>query len=217
MSDTVLRQVILDELEREPGIDAADIGVTVEEGVVSLTGHVPNYAQKSTVEGLVGRIKGVKGIAENLEVRFPGNVGNADDQIASRAVSSLQWNTTVPDNAVKLKVHKGWVTLSGTVEWNFQKTAAADAIRGLHGITGISNLIAIRTRPVVSAADVRKRIEKALKRNAELEAHSIRVDVEGSRVTLAGHVRAWSERHLVEDAAWATPGVATVDDLIVIS
>ena len=217
MSDTTLRQDILDELEIEPSIDAADIGVAVEDGIVTLTGHVPTYAQKTTIESLVGRIRGVKGIAEELEVRYRGSVGNSDDEIAKRAANSLQWSTVVPDDKVQVKVQKGWVTLTGTVGWNFEKVAAADAVLGLQGVTGITNNIGIKARPMVSALDVKKRIEDSLRRNAELEAKSIRVDVAGSRVTLDGHVKAWSERRLVEDAAWATPGVTTVDDRLTIS
>ena len=216
MSDTTLRQDILDELEMEPSIDAADIGVAVEDGVVTLTGHVPTFSQKATVENLVARIKGVRGIAEELEVRYRGTVSNSDDEIAKRAANSLQWSTAVPDGKVQVKVHKGWVTLTGTVDWNFEKVAAANAVRGLQGVTGITNNIAIKPRPMISSLDVKKRIEDSLKRSAELEAKSIRVDVEGGRVTLGGHVKAWSERRLVEDAAWATPGVTAVDDRLTI-
>ncbi len=216
MSDTTLRQDILDELEFEPSIDAADIGVAVEDGIVTLTGHVPNYSQKATIEMLVGRIKGVKGIAEELEVRYRGTVGNSDDEIAKRAANSLQWNTVVPDDKVQVKVQKGWVTLTGTVDWNFEKLAAADAVRGLQGVTGITNNIGIKARPVISPVDVKKRIENSLRRSAELEAKSIRVDVDGNRVTIDGHVKAWSERRLVEDAVWATPGVTSVVDRLTI-
>lgn len=210
MNDTQLRQDILDELDFTPGIDANDIGVAVENGVVTLTGHVANYPQKSTVETVVARIKGVRGIAEELEVRFAGIKGNSDDEIARRALESLKWSVVVPDEKLQVKVHRGWVTLSGTVDWNFEKDAAAVAVRGLHGVLGVSNMIAIRPR--TTPDNVKKRIEDSLRRNAELEASGIRVNVAGSQVTLEGKVKAWSERRLVEDAAWATPGVSSVVD-----
>lgn len=209
MNDTTLRQDILDELGFTPGIDPNDIGVAVEGGIVTLTGHVANYPQKTAVERVVSRIRGVKGIAEELEVRYSG-AGNSDDQIAKRAVDSLKWSIVVPDQNLQVKVQRGWVTLTGTVDWNFEKTAAADAIRSLHGVLGISNMIEIRQR--ASSIDVKKHIEESLKRSAELEASGIRVNVSGNKVTLEGKVKAWSERRLVEDAAWATPGVTAVVD-----
>lgn len=210
MNDTKLRQDILDEIEFTPGIDANDIGVAVENGIVTLTGHVANYPQKSTVEQVVARIKGVRGIAEELEVRFVGTIGTSDDEIARRAVESLKWNVVVPDDKLQVKVQRGWVTLSGTVDWNFEKDAAAGAIRGLHGVLGVSNMIEIRSR--ATPENVKQRIEDSLKRNAELEAGGISVNVVGGKVTLEGKVKAWSERRLVEDAAWATPGVSSVVD-----
>lgn len=217
MSDTTLRQDIQDALEAEPSIDAADIGVAVEDGIVTLTGHVPNFAQKATVETLVGRIRGVKGIAEELEVRYQGAMGNSDDEIARRAANSLQWSTMVPSGKVQVRVQKGWVTLVGAVDWNFEKVAAANAVRGLQGVTGITNAITIKARPAISPDDIKKRIEDQLRRSAELEARAIRVDVDGNRVTLDGHVKAWSERRLVEEAAWSTPGVTAVDDRLTIA
>ena len=210
MNDTKLRQDIMDELDFTPGIDANDVGVAVENGIVTITGHVANYPQKSTVERVVSRIKGVKGIAEELKVRFAGTNGNADDEIARRAVESMKWNVVVPDENVQVKVQRGWVTLTGTVDWNFEKNSAEHAVRGLHGVLGVSNMIQIRAR--ATPDNVKKRIEDSLKRNAELEASGIRVNVIGSKVTLEGKVKAWSERRLVEDAAWATPGVSSVVD-----
>jgi osmotically-inducible protein OsmY len=136
MSDSSLRQDIIDELDFEPSIDAADIGVAVEDGVATLTGHVPTYAQKITVEDVVRRVKGVKGIAQEIEVRPFGTNRTADDEIAKRALSTINWNTAIPDDAVQVKVQEGWVTLTGKVEWQYQKTAAADAVRDLAGVVG---------------------------------------------------------------------------------
>jgi osmotically-inducible protein OsmY len=211
MKDSQLKQDILDELEFEPSIDANDIGVTVEDGIVTLSGHVPNYSQKLAVERLVSHLKGVRGVAEDIEVRYPGGVpGTADDEVATRVANTLKWSTLVPDGRVQVKVEEGWVTLTGTLDWNYQKVGAADAIRDIKGVVGISNQIELIPR--VSSIDVKKRIEEALKRNAQLESDSIKVDVAGNKVILKGHVKAWSERRLVEQAVWATPGVTTVSD-----
>jgi len=215
MSDSSLRQDIIDELDFEPSIDAADIGVAVEDGVATLTGHVPTYAQKITVEDVVRRVKGVKGVAQQIEVRPFGTNRTADDEIAKRALSTISWNTAIPDDAVQVKVQEGWVTMTGKVEWQYQKTAAADAVRDLAGVVGVTNRIEIASR--ASAFDVKKRIEDALKRNAEIEAQAIRVNVlDGGRITLDGKVHAWSERRAAERAAWSAPGVKVVDDRITI-
>ena len=215
MKDSALRQDILDELEFEPSIDANDIGVTVEDGIVTLSGHVPNYSQKLAVERLVSNLKGVRGIAEEIQVRYPGTgPGMADDEVATRVVNTLKWSTVIPDDRVQVKVQQGWVTLTGKLDWNYQKTAAADALRDLEGVVGISNQIELVPR--VSSIDVKKRIEDALKRNAHIESEGIKVDVAGNKVILKGRVKAWSERRLVEDAVLATPGVATVSDQLMI-
>jgi osmotically-inducible protein OsmY len=215
MSDSSLRQDIIDELDFEPSLDAADIGVAVEDGVATLTGHVPTYAQKITVEDVVRRVKGVKGIAQQIEVRPFGTNRTADDEIAKRALSTISWNTAIPDDAVQVKVQEGWVTLTGKVEWQYQKTAAADAVRDLAGVVGVTNRIEIASR--ASAFDVKKRIEDALKRNAEIEAQAIRVNVlDGGKITLDGKVHAWSERRAAERAAWSAPGVKVVDDRITV-
>jgi osmotically-inducible protein OsmY len=215
MKDSELRQDILDELEFEPSIDANDIGVTVENGIVTLSGHVPNYSQKMAVERLVSHLKGVRGIAEEIEVRYPGSgPGMSDDEIAARVVNTLKWSTLVPDNKVHVTVQKGWVTLSGKLDWNYQKTGAADAIHDIKGVVGITNQIELVPR--VSSVDVKKRIEEALKRNALVESDGIKVDVAGNKVTIKGRVKAWSERKLVEQAVWATPGVTTVSDQLMI-
>ncbi|MCZ7866206.1 BON domain-containing protein [Agrobacterium salinitolerans] len=210
MNDNTLRQNIIDELEFEPSIDAANIGVAVDAGVATLTGHVPTYMQKASVESIVRRVKGVKGIAEEIEVRpFRANL-TADDEIAKRAVSTLKWNTVVPDDAVNVQVEKGWISLRGAVEWQYQKEAAADAVRTLTGVLGVTNWIEVKPR--VSVADVKKRIEDALKRNAEVEAQKIRINVADGEVVLEGKVDAWSERQAAERAAWAAPGVRSVVD-----
>ncbi|CAN7712894.1 BON domain-containing protein [Rhizobium sp. LjRoot98] len=215
MSDMALRQNIIDELEFEPSIDAADIGVAVDSGVVTLTGHVPSYFQKIEVENVVSRVRGVRGIAQEIEVRPFGINTTADDEIAKRALNSINWNTTVPNDAVLAKVTKGWVTLSGKVEWQYQKIAALDAVKRLTGLIGVTNNIEVK--PLVSSFDVKKRIEDALKRTAEVEANGITVLVADGKVTLEGHVHAWPERSAVERAAWSAPGVNAVVDHIRVS
>lgn len=210
MDDSVVRQNIIDELDFEPSIDAANIGVAVDAGVATLTGHVPTYAQKASVEAVVRRIKGVKGIAEEIEVRPFGANPSADDEIAKRALDTINWNTVIPHDAIIVEVHKGWVTLKGRVEWQYQKEAAAKSVSSLTGVLGVNNRIEVAPR--ISIGDIKKRIEDALKRNAEVEAKKIMVNVAGDQVTLEGHVAAWSERMAAKRAAWAAPGVRTVVD-----
>jgi osmotically-inducible protein OsmY len=215
MSDVSLRQNVLDELEFDPSVDAAKIGVVVDKGVVTLTGHVGSYAEKVAAERIVQRVIGVRGIAEEIEVRYPSEKKDNDDEIAGRAAKILDWDATIPPDKVKVKVEKGWVTLNGEVEWQYQRVAAEMAVRKLSGVLGVTNIIAVRPR--VDAANVKHRIEEALKRNAELEAGGIRVAVAGGKVTLEGKVRAWHERGVAERAAWAAPGVNAVEDRLIVA
>jgi osmotically-inducible protein OsmY len=215
MDDISLRELIEDELDFEPSVDAADIGVTVENGIVTLSGHVPSYAQKTRIEEIVGRIKGVRGYAEEIEVRFPGEKYTADDILAARAADLIKWNAWVPADAVKVKVQKGYMTLTGTVEWQYQKDSAYRAVADMAGLVGVYNRIELRPR--VSVADVKTRIEKALKRNAELEADAIKVNVADGKVILEGKIKSWAERTIAERAAWAAPGVRQVEDHLRIS
>ncbi len=215
MSDKQLRQDVLDELEFEPSVDATSIGVTVDKGIVTLTGHVPTFWQKTSAERTVWRVKGVKAIAQEIEVRFANGKKDADDQIAERAVQILSWDTSVPKDAVRIKVQHGWVTLEGEVNWQFQRQAAETDIRKLTGVMGVSNNITIKS--AVQVPDVRKRIEDALRRRAEVEAHNITVNVGGNgAITLEGKVDNWDERRAVEHAAWSAPGVRSVEDRITI-
>ena len=210
MTDMTLKQLIEDELEFEPSVDAADIGVAVENGIVTLSGHVPTYGQKAKVEEIVSRLKGVRGLAEAIEVRPVGTRSTADDVLAKRAADLIRWNAFVPEEAVKVKVQKGYVTLTGSVEWQYQKDSAYRAVRDMQDITGVYNQITVTPR--ASAVDVKSRIEDALKRNAEVEAEKIKVKVAGGKVTLEGKVKAWSDRYIAERAAWAAPGVKQVED-----
>lgn len=214
MNDKELRQNIIDELDFEPSVDSADIGVAVENGVVTLTGHVPTYSQRMTAEGVVRRVKGVKGIAQEIEIRPPGSSITADDEIAKRVLDTLKWNSTLPKDAIQVKVQKGWVTLRGKVGWRYQKLNAEDAIENIAGIMGIINDIDVA--PHASAPDVKKRIEDALKRQAEVHARDIKVQVNDGKVTLEGRVTGWAEKSAIERAAWSAPGVRSVEDGVVV-
>lgn len=215
MPDKQLRQDVLDELDFEPSIDASEIGVSVKDGVVALTGHVPSYAQKIAAERAVWRVKGVKAIAQELRVHYPDARKLGDDDIARRAVSMLNWDASVPAETVRVTVQDGWVTLAGEVRWQYQRMAAETDVRKLSGVLGITNNIHIA--PLVEADDVQRRIEQALRRHAEVEAHSVRVTVQdGGAIVLDGQVDNWDERRAVERAAWSAPGVRSVEDRIVI-
>jgi osmotically-inducible protein OsmY len=215
MRDEDLRQRVSDELEFAPTVNATKIGVAVDHGVVTLTGHVNSYAEKIAAERAVQRVKGVRGVAQEIEVRYPSERKNRDDEIAERAAQIFDWDTTIPSGKVTVKVEKGWVSLGGEVEWQFQRMGAETAVRKLSGVIGVTNQITIGPR--IDATNVKHRIEDALKRNAELEADGIQVAVTGGKVTLEGKVRAWHERGVAERAAWAAPGVITVEDRLTIA
>ena len=214
MSELQLRQDVVDELEFEPSVDAAHIGVAVDKGVVTLTGHVASYAEKQAAIAAVRRVKGVRAIAEEIEVRYPLHVKTSDDEIAQRAIDILGWDTMVPSDSIQITVHNGWVTLTGSVDWHYQKVQAEEDVRKLSGVRGVIN--AVEIKPSVQAEDVKRKIEEALKRHAEIEASAIQVTVrERNKVILEGKVGSWDERHAVENAAWSAPGVKLVEDRMI--
>lgn len=216
MNDKMLQQDVIDELDFEPSIDSADIGVIAENGVITLTGHVPSYSQKIAAERAAWRVKGVKAIAQEIQVRFASDKKTNDDEIAQRAVNILAWNSSVPRDAIHVKVQDGWVTLTGEVSWNYQREAAETGIRRLSGVLGVSNDITLI--PLAQPADIEQRIRSALKRQAEIEASRIRVSVlDNGRVSIEGEVDNWEERRAVERAAWSAPGVRMVEDHLRIS
>jgi osmotically-inducible protein OsmY len=215
MTGKLLRQYVIDELDFDPSFDSANVGVAVENGVVTLTGHVGSYAEKIAAEKAAQRVKGVHAVAQEIEVRYPEQKKTADDQIAERAIAIIGWDAMVPVDAVMVKVQKGWVTLTGNVEWQYQRTAAESAIRRLSGVIGVTNLIEVKPR--IQPQNIKAKIMEALKRNAELEADSIRVTVKDDKVTLEGRVKAWFERGIAERAAWSAPGVKSVEDRLSIS
>jgi osmotically-inducible protein OsmY len=212
--DLRIRDDILDELEDEPGLDASAIGVTVHNGVATLTGHVKTFSEKRAAEKVAARIKGVRAIVQEIAVETPREHAESDDVIADRAVRMLEWDVRVPHDRIQINVEKGWVTLSGQVDWRFQKEAAEKALRSLASLADVTNLITVTPR--MQIADVQQRIERALKRHAELEAAGIRVSASGGNVVLEGKVHNWFDRKLAEDAAWRVPGVVRVEDRIAI-
>jgi osmotically-inducible protein OsmY len=215
MKEAKLRQDIIDEFEFDPSFDGEHIGVAVDKNVVTLSGHVNSYAEKLAAIAAARRVEGVHAIAENIEVRYPYQNKIADDQIAQRASDLLKWDVLVPNDSVDVLVHDGFVTLSGTVDWQYQRSAAEDDMRKLSGVVCVTNMIKIK--PSIDASDIRTKIESALKRHAEIEADAIRVTVQnGNKVLLEGRVDNWNERYKVETAAWSTPGVVSVDDRVTI-
>lgn len=214
-TDSQLQQDVIEELSWAPNIEHGHIGVTAHGGVITLSGHVPNYAMKLAAEHAARRVRGVKAVAENIEVRLPGDPKTSDDEIAQRIVKLFSWDVTIPDDKIQVKVENGYVTLTGEVEWNYQKEAAYKAVARIGGVLGVASYLTVRSRP--SALDVRERIVAALKRSADVDAGAIQVDVEGSTVKLRGAVHGWNERRIAEAAAWAAPGVLTVEDDIVLA
>ena len=214
-SDGQLQHDVIAELEWEPSVDHADIGVSVVDGVVTLNGYVKSYAEKIAAERAVRRVAGVNAIAEELKVRFASDPKTADHEIAKRILDMMQWSVLVPKQMVQVKVEHGWVTLTGQVDWHYQSEEARRIASGISGVTGVSN--DIHVAPHVAPADVRKRIQDAFERQADLDAAAITVSVDGGKVTLGGRVRAPYERRAAEQAAWAARGVVQVDDRIVIA
>jgi osmotically-inducible protein OsmY len=215
MTDSSLQQAVLDELNWQPSVKAANIGVTAKDGVVTLTGHVSSYAEKWAAERAVGSVFGVKAVAEELEVRYPFEKKKEDDaDIAQRALQVLSWDIEVPRDEVKVKVEKGVVTLSGNLDWHYQRSAAESDVRKLHGVIGLNNEIVIKPR--VQASNVRDQIKSALKRKAQIEADNITVTTDGTKVALGGNVDTWYERTLAERTAWSAPGVTQVENRLTV-
>jgi osmotically-inducible protein OsmY len=214
MTDKQLQQDVLRALDWEPGIDAADIGVTVDEGVVTLNGKVRTYAEKSTAERVVLKVFGVKALANDIDVRLTKAAERTDSDIAQAAAAAISWSSDVPANRVTATVSSGWLTLRGDLDWEFQRAAATRAVQYLTGVRGVTNLIALK--PHVSVADVKTKIEEALKRSAEVDARRINVNVHDGEVTLTGNVHSWAERAEACRAAYAAPGVKEVQDRMAI-
>ena len=214
-TDLQLQQDVIAELKWEPSINSALIGVEVKNGVVTLTGHVDSFAEKWSAEQAAERVSGVTAMAVEMDVNLPGASRRHDSDIARSAENVLLWLSYLPNESIKVKVEGGWITLSGEVEWEYQRRAAAGAVRNLMGVTGISDHVSLKPR--TSVESVKSDIEAALKRRAASDAQAIAVDVRGSDVTLSGNVSSWAERSLARRAASDTPGVRNVVDNMIVS
>jgi len=209
-TDSQLQQDVMAELKWEPSVHAAQIGVEVKDGVVTLAGEVSSYTEKLNAERAAQRVHGVKALAVEMSVKLSQLGKRNDADIAGSARNILSWTSSLPNDAVKVLVEDGWLTLSGDVEWQFQRQDAADSVRYLMGVVGVSNQIAIK--PMLSATVVKADIESALKRRAAADAKTINVEVKGADVTLTGTVHSWAERDLARRSAWGSVGVRNVVD-----
>lgn len=213
-TDAQLQADVLDELQWDPRFNAAEIGVSVKNGIVTLSGHVNSFTEKLAVEEATRRVKDVKGMVEEISVNLPLDGKRTDQDIAQAAVSALRWNNAVPDRDIRIRVEDGWLTLEGRVDWQFQKDAARNAVKDIIGLHGVINQVTIK--PTVSAPVVKDAIKKALERSADVEAGKVNVETSGSKVTIRGKARTWAERSEIERAAWSAPGVMEVEDDVVI-
>jgi osmotically-inducible protein OsmY len=217
-NSTKLQHDVQEELEWEPSVDAAHIGVAATQpGVVTLTGTVATYAEKTTAERAAKRVAGVRAVANDIEVRPLGSMKRTDTDLAQAVLRALEWDIAVPDEKIKARVDNGWVTLEGEVALQFHRAAAENAVRRLAGVRGVTNQIRLQITPAVKPAEVKDRIEAALRRSAEIDARGIQVDAKDSTIILRGRVRTWAEREEAERAAWAAPGVRNVEDQLVIA
>lgn len=210
-TDMQLHKDVLSEITWDPRVKEKEIGLAAKGGVVTLTGSVESYAEKWAAERAAERVAGVKAVANDLAVTIPSAFSRADTDIAHKIVDSLAWDIQVPHDKIKSKVTNGWVTLDGEVEWQYQRDAAARAVRNLTGVCGVTNLIKV-TPQRVSSHDVSKSIKEALERRADRTAERIVVEATGRVVTLTGNVASFGDRRAAEGAAWSAPGVAEVRD-----
>lgn len=209
-TDSQIQKDVMDELRWQPFLNASEIGVSVKDGIVTLSGTVNNYTKKKIAEKVVQNIKGVKAVAEDIIVKYPNSQIKTDAEIAEAVIYTLKWNSYIPDDTIKIKVEDGWITLEGEVEWEFQRNGASRAVRDITGVCGISNLLTIS--PGVNNNEVKQAIRSALHRSATIDANHIQVEVQGHKVILTGKVRSIAEKKDAGNAAWNTPGITIVDN-----
>jgi len=215
MKDAKLQQDVMNELNWDPSIHAEEIGVAVKDGVVTLSGMVRTYAEKLVAEKAAKRVRGVKAVAEDIEVKVTTSMKRNDTEIAKAAVDAQAWDVEVPHERIQLKVEDGWITLEGSVDWEFQRSAAARAVSNLLGVRGVTNLITLKRR--LETTEIKRRLADAFKRNAELEAQSIQVDASDGRVVLRGKVHSWQQHDEATRVIWSAPGVMDVEDHLVVA
>lgn len=210
MTDQFLQQQIIDELDFDPQVNPAHIGIIVDHGVVTLAGHVTDYAEKLAAEAAVRRVKGVRAVADELQVRVPNHKRTADDEIATRVADIFEWDSRIPRDDIRITVQNGWVYLDGEVAWNFQRTEAQAQVAKLTGVVGLANNITVRPRPPLR--EIREHIQNAFQRSAAIDADAIAISVQDDgKVRLDGTIRSWPERDAAETAVWSVPGVTKLE------